>query len=460
MQKNNSSFKDPSGHVYMGENHVYRTVNNCYKQDWALLDKQVFFKELVEEGKVIPFTVIENSELFAEDPNVFLVLQSEKLPFISYPYEWSFSQLKEAALLTLELQKRALENGFILKDASAFNVQFHNNKPIFIDLLSFEKLTEGQTWQAYGQFCQHFLAPLALMAKSDIRWGLISKLWLDGIPLDLASKLLPKKTYLSLALYLHIHLHAKMKLKHSDSRKSLEMIKKAKMTLAQLKELTNSLIDLVSKLKLKKQNTEWSDYYNDTNYSEDSRQIKIQAIENIAKKYTGKLAIDLGANNGFFSKLLCPSFDLVLACDIDPLAVEQNFHNFNEKNMLPLVLDFTNPSPGIGFGGIEREAFHLRCKADLALSLALIHHLRISGNLPFNKIAQYHAELLNKDGILVIEFIEKNDSQIKRLLSTRDDVFADYSKDNFIKQFSDLFSLLEEFPIQGTNRILFTFKKI
>jgi len=190
-----SSFRDPSGFVFWQDGAIYRQINTIYKEDYDRLMTSGLHKALVEEGLIVSH---EEVALQSAAPQVaYKVIRPDQVPFISYPYEWSFSQLKGAALATLRIQRKALDFGMSLKDCSAYNMQFMKGKPVFIDTLSFEKYQEGSPWVAYRQFCQHFLAPLALMSHRDSRLGQLLRIHLDGVPLDLASKLLPRRTHFS-----------------------------------------------------------------------------------------------------------------------------------------------------------------------------------------------------------------------------------------------------------------------
>src|SRR5262245_14254456 len=201
-----ASFRDPSGFLFSRDGVLYRQVNRRYEQEYARLMESGLYEKLVKVGVLIPHVEVENVR--AEAGECFRVIQPERVPFISYPYEWSFGQLKDAALATLSIQKRALKAGMSLKDASAYNIQFVRGKAVLIDTLSFELYKDGQPWVAYRQFCQHFLAPLTLMALKDVRLSQLLRVYIDGIPLDLASELLPSKTRLNFGLLTHIHLHA------------------------------------------------------------------------------------------------------------------------------------------------------------------------------------------------------------------------------------------------------------
>ena len=250
-----------------------------------------------------------------------------------------------------------------------------------------------------------------------------------------------------------------MKNQHSDGRDAANKVKNTNLNRQQMLDVVDSLYSLIKKLQPKAQNTEWGNYYEDTNYSDVAREAKIQAVKNVAKRYAGNTALDLGANNGFFSKLLCDKFQNVISSDIDHLAVEYNYKSAHAPNLIPIILDFTNPSSGIGYAGIERSSFATRCQADLVLALALCHHLVMTGGLPFVQIAHYLAQLLAQDGIAVVEYIDKEDSQIQRLLAARDDVFFDYNKESFLMAFKENgFELLEEIAFPESHRCLCTFR--
>jgi len=207
-QRISSSFRDPSGFLFYENDTIYRQINQYYKENYDFLINSGLYKTLVDSEQLIPH---EEVNIKPFNPNTsYKIIKPEKIPFISYPYEWCFSQLKNAALTTLDIQKTAMKYDMTLKDCSSYNIQFHNGKAILIDTLSFEKYVEGQIWKGYRQFCQHFLAPLALMSQKDIRLNQLLRIYLDGIPLDLTSKLLPLRTRPSfLSLKLSIFLSSK-----------------------------------------------------------------------------------------------------------------------------------------------------------------------------------------------------------------------------------------------------------
>jgi len=403
------SFRDPSGVVFTREGRILRQVNSVYQAAYEQLMTSGLYARLVEKGALLAHEEVDLS--LALTDTAYKVLAPVRVPFISYPYEWSFSQLKDAALLTLRIQKAALRFGMSLKDCSAYNIQFVGGKPVFIDTLSFEPYREGEPWTAYRQFCQHFLAPLALMAYRDVRLSQLLRVYLDGVPLDLASRLLPARTYLRGPLLMHLHLHARAQQRYADARQtSVPDRRQVKQTA--LVGILDSLRAGVQCLQWKPVGTEWADYYDDTNYTAEAQQQKEALLVRFLEQAQPKVMWDLGANTGRFSRLASARGCLTVAFDIDPAAVERNYLDSakaKDNQMLPLVLDLTNPSPGLGWANRERMSLAERGPADVLLALALVHHLAIANNLPLDRIARFLCDV----GVwLVIEFVLKEDSQV------------------------------------------------
>jgi len=454
--KISSSFRDPSGFVYHRNNVLYRQINFVYKNNFDLLISSGLFKKLQKEKLLISHSEVDLK--YAHDINAYKVIKPELVSFISYPYSWSFSMLKDAALLTLRIQKIALEYGMGLKDASAFNIQFVEGNPIFIDTLSFEKYEDGSPWVAYRQFCQHFLAPLSLMAYTDIRLNQLLKIYIDGISLDLASKLLPKKTYLNFSMLSHIHVHSRSQNKWADKQVSIKE-QKIKIPKLQLSALIDNLYSSVGNLELKKTKTEWGDYYNFTNYDTEAFKDKGGIVKKMIKMSKPKTVWDLGANDGYFSRIAADYGSETVAFDIDPIAVEKNYLRIkknNEKNILPILLDLTNPTSSYGWANEERDSLVKRGPADVVMALALIHHLAIGNNLPFYKIAEFLSKIC---GYLIIEFVPKKDSQIKKLLASREDIFPDYTQENFEKIFNKYYKFICKNKVKNSLRTIYLYKK-
>jgi len=448
-----SSFRDPSGFLFYHNQNIYRQINKSYKENYDQLIDSGLYDQLVQSGLLIPHKEVDISPPKKDD--FYKIIQPEQISFISYPYEWSFSQLKQAALTTLEIQKIAMKYEMTLKDASVYNIQFKENKSLLIDTLSLEKYEEGQPWKAYRQFCQHFMAPLALMCHKDIRLNQLFRIYVDGIPLDLASALLPTKTRAMFSLLTHIHVHAKSQKRYEHKQVD---VKKISLSKRSFEGVIQSLQSGISKMKWNFTDTEWGDYYSDTNYSEESFLHKKEIVKDSITKIKPKMVWDLGANTGVFSRLASEQNIPTIAFDVDPVAVEKNYLDCkknNEKNLLPLLLDLTNPSPYLGWENKERVSFMERGPTDMVLALALIHHLAISNNLPFERIAQFFQKICR---YLVIEFIPKNDSQIQRLLATREDIFVDYNQEEFEAAFGKYFEIVESISIKNSERIVYNMK--
>lgn len=448
------SFRDPSGFIFSYQGKLYRQINHKAAADYELLFTSGLYEELTASAQLVSHQEVK---LPGYKPKVsaYKVIQPQFIDFISYPYEWSFSMLKDAALLTLAIHKKALDKNLSLKDASAYNIQFVSGQPTLIDTLSFEKYTPGSPWVAYRQFCQHFLAPLALMAHTDVRLNELQRIYIDGIPLDLAAKLLPRKTKFSFGLYAHLHLHARAQNRYSEPGKAQAATKRQMSKQAQVALIT-SLENGIKKLNWKPANTQWADYYNMTNYQQRAFSAKKSIVIDMLKKSKPKVAWDLGANNGEFSRLVTNA--QVMAFDIDPAAVEQNYLQLKkagEKHILPLVMDLTNPSPALGWAERERDSLRQRGPADTVLALALIHHLAIANNVPLPNIAEYFAQL-GRD--LIIEFVPKVDSQTQKLLAAREDIFTDYTQDKFEQAFKVHYRLIEKRPVKGSKRTLYLFR--
>jgi ribosomal protein L11 methylase PrmA len=444
-----SSFRDPSGFLFHREGRLYRQVNDSYRADYGQLMKSGLYQGLTEQGLLIPH--VETTEPRMSGGGS-LVIEPERIPFISYAYEWSFSQLQDAALATLSIEKKALERGMSLKDASAYNIQFRGCRPVMIDTLSFERYREGEPWVAYRQFCQHFLAPLALMSHTDVRLSQLLRVNIDGIPLDLASRLLPGKTKLALGLATHIHLHAQAQRKYSDKPAKPAGGKMSRMAFL---GLIDNLESTTRKLEWKPEGTEWGDYYSATNYTDASLEHKAQLVAEYLERVSPKTVWDLGANTGRFSRVAADHGIPTMAFDIDPAAVELNYidcRKRDEKNMLPLLSDLTNPSPAIGWQNRERQSLIERGPCDTALALALVHHLAIGNNLPFDRIVDFLAGVCRT---LVIEFVPKSDSQVQRLLATREDIFPGYTKEGFEHAFSSRFATLSSSPVKDSERTIY-----
>jgi hypothetical protein len=448
-----SSYRDPSGFIFEKEGTLYRQVNLSFKENFDQFIQSGLYKHLAEKSMLISHEQI--NENLTGDNNYYTVLKPEKIPFVSYPYEWSFDMLKDAALLTLRLAKESINYGMILKDATPYNIQWHKGKLIFIDTLSFEKFKE-EPWIAYRQFCESFLGPLLVMHYSKMPLPQLQLAWPDGIPLSIIKSLLPGRSRFSFHTYLHIHLHAKISTLKNNNKIGTQQFSKQKLL-----NLISSLEILVTKLNTPSGQTTWSAYYDEASQRKDYLEQKKKIINEWLKEMQEvRTAIDLGANDGEFSKILAANNIETIAADFDSSCINRLYLNLrlgNEKNIQPIVLDLSAPSPAIGVNNAERISFINRTNRDLVLALALIHHLAIGKNIPFDMIADLLQSINQK--YLIIEFVPKQDEKIQLMLSTKQDIYTEYDEEHFEQAFKKYYTLTHKQIIAGSGRVLYLFTK-
>lgn len=448
------SFRDPAGFVFRHDGTLFRQVNEIHRPQYDRLMSSGLYADLVGRGLLIPHQEVDVPPAVREGAS--MVLRPEPLRFVSYPYEWSFSQLRDAALATLQIQEAALDRGMSLRDASAYNMQFHGGAPLLIDTLSFEELREGQPWVAYRQFCQHFLAPLALVSYVDARLGQLSRVHMDGVPLDLAVSLLPRTARLRPGLQLHLFSHAKSQRRHASDTEPASASSGRRFSLQAFRGVLDSLRGSIEGLGLPEGVSEWEDYYEKAgHYAEDAMARKEELVQKFLAEIQPDSVWDLGANVGRFSKIATDAGAFTVAFDVDPACVDHAYRDARaggETKLLPLVLDLTNPSPAIGWANDERATVAERGPADAVLALAIVHHLAIANNVPLQAVADYFASLGRH---LVIEFVPKDDEMVRVLLRNREDVFPDYNAERFAEALGARFEVLRREPIADSGRVLF-----
>lgn len=455
IKRVSSSFRDPNGYVFSHEGIFYRHISTAYQADYEQFIHSGLYESLVNQGLLLPHEDVTATHPELLDVAAYKLIRPQQLSLISHPSSWSFGMLQDAALLTLKIQKIALQHHIILKDASVYNVQFIGSKPVFIDTLSFKAYTEGAIWEGYGQFCRHFLAPLSLMAYTDMSLNNLLTLHLDGIPLPLTVKLLPFKTRFNLPLYLHLHLHARTQTSYQNKKINTT---KVFMTTQKLLNINESLISTVKKLNKQTALTEWADYY-DTSVSTIYLNNKKEAVKTCLADIKPSRVLDLGANDGVFSRLAAETGAEVFACDIDASCVEANYQQLKkEKNIkiTPLIVDIANPEPSFGWNNAERPRLLDRLNVDTIMALALIHHLRISNNTPLSILAEFFSFYCQH---LIIEFVPKSDDKVQRLLQNRVDIFDDYTLEGFKTAFSAYFTIQKTLYFEDNERILFSMNK-
>ena len=447
-----ASFRDPSGFVFEFEGKFYRQVNQCYADNYQLLHTSGLFSSLTKSGRLI--THEELTANIHQSGKGYLTLLPEQLTCISYPYEWCFDQLKDAALLTLDILKVSIDHGMILKDATPFNIQFRGTKLVFIDTLSFEKYDDTKPWVAYRQFIECFALPLLLASYRSPELIRMLQLYPDGIPLHIASRLLPFRSKFNFNVLLHVFLAAKLNTRQSNNTVNRQNFSKQK-----LNNIINSLYTLISRLELKRTKSVWNNYYTDTVLGNEYVDQKKCIISDWLQFVHGNSVLDIGTNTGLFALEACSKFSMVTAIDSDSLCVNDLYRkakNAGNNNLLPLCVDITMPSPAIGWNNKERSDFFSRYRADVVYALALIHHLAISKNIPLPSIAAKFSQICR---FLIIEFVPKDDPKVVLMLASREDIFEAYSETSFEEAFSEFFEIKRKTIVGSTDRVLYLMNK-
>ena len=450
-----ASYRDPSGFVFTQDGVVYRQVNNSFREDYDRLMNSGCYASLVQQGWLLPHTEIP--ENLTGTGEYYKTLRPETVPFISYAWEWPFDMLQDAALLTLRICRESLKHDLVLKDATPANIQWLSGKPVFIDTLSFERYREEDPWIAYRQFCECFLSPLLLMHYRGIPAQPLQLAWPEGIPLEVTARLLPRRSRFSFFTWLHIHLHAKMSVKYAGK----ESPRRALFNRKKLLQLLDSLESLVRSLRWKGRPGTWEHYYEEAKQRQGYVEEKKKRIgEWIAAMKELKTVADTGGNEGEFSLLPELAGCRVITTDFDAGAINNLYRKTkqeNTTNILPLIIDLSNPSPAVGVNNTERDSFLDRLHTDLCLALALVHHLAIGKNIPFGKIAEMYARITDT---LIIEFVPKDDEKVRLLLSRKKDIYDHYNEAEFREAFEKYFHVEDRQELSGSGRVLYRMKRI
>jgi cyclopropane fatty-acyl-phospholipid synthase-like methyltransferase len=447
MIKEVSSFRDPDSTLYYDSSYYYRRISLNYEKHYNHFVESGLKGKLLQEGFILPFDEIIDD--FSEGGVSSKVLRTDILPFVSYPYEWSFSQFKEAALLTLKINQLALEYGMILKDASMFNVQFIGCKPVFIDLTSFEVYEQDTPWNGYYQFCKHFYGPIFLASKKNIILPKLLQYFIDGIPLKEVVSVCSWYDFLNSGAFLHLYLHAK------GEGKIVNGTEENKVTKKQLSNIFTHLESAITSLTIKQKQTVWDNYNENNNYEFESQQHKVEIIKGFLNLIDGEKALDIGANDGLYSQLLADRGMYTLVVDIDELAVDRAFKTQHDL-IHPLQMNLVNPTPAIGWNNSERKSFWERCQVDVIQALAIIHHLVITHDISFEEIAK---KLSRHTKYLIIEFVSPDDSQAQILLQNKPHHKLNYNQFNFEIGFNSYFNLIDKKSILETKRKLFCYER-
>jgi hypothetical protein len=452
------SFRDRNGRVFHQDGKVFRLLNQDALQNWKLLSATQFFVKEMENQQIIPTEQIENPPSFGVSlaDSWKALLKHQKIPFISYPYEWSFGMLKDAALLQLRLLQESLKEGMILKDSSPYNIQWIGTIPVFIDILSFEKWNAGEAWIGYRQFCQMFLYPLFLQSYKEISFQQWLRGSVDGIGVDQCNQIFSVWDWFRPGIFAHCYLQSKLQASYASKQVSVtSQLKSAGFSEQMILHNVKGLERVVEKLNWKRKSSEWSEYADHTSYSREDQDRKINFVRTAVQTKKWSLVWDLGCNTGVYSRIASENASYVLAMDADQLSVEQFYQELKSQknqNILPLVMNLTDASSNLGWRGIERRGLKERGKADLALCLALIHHIVITGNVPMRDFIEWLSEQCNA---LIIEYVSKDDPMVKRLLLNKRDNYEDYEQEFFEKTLAEHFEIESREMLRSGTRTLY-----
>jgi ribosomal protein L11 methylase PrmA len=454
------SYRDPGGFIFTLEERIFRAIHPRYREDWEAFSASPLFEELQRRGLLIPTRPAASEPRFPARVAEMgaIVVEHERVPFVSYPYEWSFEMLKDAALLHLDLIEQCLPHNFILKDASAFNVQFVGSRPVFIDVLSFARLQPGEPWAGYNQFCKMFLYPLMLAAYRNVPFQSWLRSELEGLDPILFARLLSARDLFRPGVFSHVWLHALLQRRMENSQTSVRRrIKSAGLSKEAIAANVRGLRRLLNRLKLPAAaGSTWADYASTHTYSDEAVRQKEDFVRRACTAERPHLVWDLGCNVGRFSRVAAEHADFVVALDADPVSIDRLYRLLKQEgrgNVLPLVMNLANLSPNQGWDGTERRSPLDRGTPDLTLCLALLHHMVISGNVPVEVFVGWLAGL---GSALVIEFVSKEDPQTRRLLLNKDDTYDDYTRPGFESCLEKFFSVRDTLALPGGTRWLYS----
>ena len=461
IRKNSLSFRDPASKIY----EILDTSGNTIKilrglredtfSHYKELYNKDFFKKFLESEMVVKskLSLIDDQEAKKiKDDGWNSVIEHEVLDFISYPYEWSFSMLKDSALLHLFIIKKSFENSWALKDSSAYNVQWKNGKPIFIDIASFVPYREDYEWAGYRQFCSMFLIPLLIKKYLNLDINNILRSNLDGIPLEIGSNYFQSYNKFRKGVFSHILIPSILNsfINQTEERSK----KKIKQNKNHILSLMNSMYSLIQELDYNKKKSTWLGYDKKNSYEDEDKNLKEKFIlKNIEGKKLNNLW-DIGCNNGHYSKLLKKKFNKIIAFDYDHEVIEDLYlseKKYSQSNITPLVINFANPSPNQGWNN-ELKKLEERSKPDFILCLAFIHHARLVSNIPLDQILDWFHSL---NANIIIEFVDRNDEMVVKLLSNKEEKYEDYNKEKFIELLLKKFQIIDRQSLKDNKRELF-----
>jgi hypothetical protein len=448
------SFRDPESRVFYARDEVYRALSPDGLNDFAALEAS----GLLDDGRVVATEragdVAALKGLLVHEPAA--VLRHERIQFISYPYEWTFSMLKDAALLQLDLLLAALERDLVLKDATPYNVQFKGSRPVFVDVGSFERLREGEPWIGYRQFCMLYLYPLLLQSAKRVPFQPWLRGAIDGITPGQMRALMSFRDRFRRGVFTNVFLHAKLEARYADRpgqvKQEVKRVFKKELFVANVRKMRK----LVGRLDWDPPKGVWTAYGERNTYTDADARRKEQFVREVASSRDWRLAWDIGANNGRYSRIAAEGARTVVAVDADQGPVEllyRDLRSEGNEQILAVAMNLADPSPGLGWRGLERRALPERGRPDLVLALALVHHVAISANVPVREFIDWLASL---GSALVIEFPTREDPMVQKLLAPkREGLHPDYELGFFERCLNEAFQVERSERLESGTRVLY-----
>ena len=458
VQADPGSFRDPASGVLLRHNQVYRFFTSGHVADFEALVETGLLDSFVKSGAVIetrPVPMEEADELYHVVPETGLVVEHPRIPFISYVYEWPFEMLRAAAIRSLEILQVSLDKGFILKDATPYNIQFLGANPLLIDVGSFERYEEGIPWMGYSQFCRTFLNPLLLQSITGVPFQMWMRSSLEGIDPVHLNSLIPLRHKLRKNVFIDVVLQAWLSRRFTSRGSKPPSLRERTIPKGVITGLVNRLKKSVAGLKRRgKAHSPWLDYEEHCHYEAEALQHKDRFVEEALATAKPEMVWDLGCNVGRYSIMASRYASHVVAMDSDEAAVGALYERTRDQhtNVLPLAVDLLNPSPSQGWAQKERRSLEDRGAANFALCLALVHHLAISGNVPLSKIVDWLSTITEAG---VVEFAPKSDPMVQALLRTRQDVYSGYTQVAFEEALREHFEITDVACLPKSERVLY-----
>jgi hypothetical protein len=452
------SFRDRTARVFYKNGSVFRGLTTSACDEWESVAATSFFKRGVETRRIVATEVLSPAEARDVDPSRewTTVLRHQTIPFVSYPYEWGFGMLKDAALLQLELLEAALADGITLKDATPFNVQWIGSNPIFIDVASFVRWRPGQPWSGYRQFCRMFLYPLLLQAYKGVAFHPWLRGRLEGISAQDCRRMMSWRDMFRPGVLSHVAAQSRLERRYADTARDIRReLHRAGFDKRLISANLAGLKRLVACLDWAPAASAWSEYVGNNSYDHEDSKAKERFVEAALEPKRAGIVWDLGCNTGRFSKLAARFTDYVVAIDSDHESVQRFYDDLRQsaiRNILPLVMDLSDPSPGLGWRGTERRTLLQRGRPEVVMCLALIHHLAITSNVPIADLVDWFAEI---GASLIVEFPAPDDAMVKRLLLNKDAVYTDYSVAHFERVLGARFDIRNRLSLSSGTRILY-----